>query len=109
MSISNVLIRYETEADLENIDSVVGAAFRRPVVVDLLHALRASTAWRHSFIAVREDRVIGHVAYTRGWIDAPLRLVEVLLLSPMSVHPDFQRQGVGTRLITESLQSLDAP
>src|SRR6476661_1907014 len=80
MSSSNVLIRSETEADLENIDSVVGAAFRRPVVVDLLHALRSSNAWRHSFVAVREQQVIGHVAYTRGWVDASLRSLDAPLV-----------------------------
>jgi len=107
---SNILIRPETEADLEGIDSVVEAAFRRRDVVDLLHALRGSSAWRDlSFVAVQEQQVIGHVAYTRGWLDAPLRLVEALVLSPMSVHPDFQRQGVGTRLVTESVRTLDAP
>ena len=30
-------------------------------------------------------------------------------MSPVSVHPDFQGRGIGSRLVAESLRSLDAP
>jgi len=53
------------------------------------------------------DRVVGHVLLTRSWIDAPDRLVEVLVLSPLAVDPDAQGQGVGSALVAASLERAD--
>jgi putative acetyltransferase len=62
-----------------------------------------------SFVALdlsAAGRVVGHVAYTRGWLDARERLVEVLILSPLAVSPDRQRRGVGSELVRRSLDAL---
>ena len=34
---------------------------------------------------------------------------QVWLLGPLAVHPDHQRQGIGTTLIREGQSSLDGP
>ena len=66
-----------------------------------------SDAWRDlSFVASLDGDVVGHVSYSRGWLDAPSRLVEVLVLSPLSVRPDVRRRGVGSQLVTDSLAGL---
>ncbi len=41
-------------------------------------------------------------------LDALPRLVDVVSLSPLGVLPDFQRQGVGTRLVAEALAGADS-
>ena len=108
----DIRIRLELPADISASQEVVAAAFGRrgEAVPNLLLDMRNSSAWRDlSFVAEVEGRIVGHVAYTRGWVDAPSQLVEVLILSPMSVHPDFQRQGVGRRLIGESIATLTTP
>jgi putative acetyltransferase len=64
-----------------------------------------------SFVAEPRDRpgeVVGHVAYTRAWLDAPTGPVDVLNLSPLSVSPPWQRQGVGSRLVRRTLEFLRA-
>src|ERR687897_374193 len=43
--------------------------------------------------------VVGCVALSRAWLDARERLVDVLVLSPLAVAPDRQRQGIGGRLL----------
>ena len=48
-------------------------------------------------------RVIGHVQLNRSWVDARERLVEVCVLSPLSVHPDYQGRGVGRALVARAL------
>ena len=74
----------------------------------LIDELRASWCWDDdlSFVAVHDDAVVAQVLYTRALLDAPERLEPVLVLSPVGVRPDLQRRGIGTRLITESLDAL---
>lgn len=103
-----MLVRAEQPADVAATREVVAAAFGEEPVADLLDGLRVSSAWRDlSFVAVREDRVVGHVSYTRGWLDAPDRLREVLVLSPLSVDPAEQGSGVGSTLVRRSLAMLE--
>lgn len=86
---------------------VVAAAFGDDVVPRLLDAMRGCPAWLDlSFVAEQDADVVGHVSFTRGWVDAREQLVEVLVLSPMSVAPDRQGKGVGTRLVEKSLALL---
>ena len=47
-----------------------------------------------------------HVLFTRALLDAPDRLVEVLVLSPVGVRPDLHGQGIGTTLISEALRQI---
>lgn len=102
-------VRPETPADLTATHQVVAAAFGDEPVAPLVEAMRASTAWLHlSFVAETDGEVVGHVSFTRGWVDAPRRIVEVLVLSPLSVRPDVQGQGVGSRLVRETLRILES-
>jgi putative acetyltransferase len=103
-----VLVRPEEPSDVDQVREVVAAAFGDEPVAELLDALRASSAWRDlSFVAVQDGQVVGHVSYTRGWLDAPDSLHEVLVLSPLSVHPAAQGNGVGSALVRRSLALLE--
>lgn len=74
----------------------------------LVRALQASDAYDGlSFMAESGRRMVGHTMLTRGWVDAAERLVHVLVLSPLSVHPDHQGQGVGRALVARALQAAD--
>ncbi len=104
---SSPTVRPESENDVEAVRRVVTAAYGGDRVPQLLDALRASVAWLDlSFVAEKGDEVVGHVAYSRGWLDAPTRLVEVLVLSPLSVLPEHQRAGIGSALVRESLEAV---
>lgn len=100
-------IRLERPGEEATAYHIVREAFGEERPALLLNEMRKSDAWRGlSFFAVSGGDPVAHVSYTRGWVDAPSRLVEVLILSPMSVLPAWQRKGIGTRLIHESLASL---
>jgi putative acetyltransferase len=56
--------------------------------------------------------VVGHVLLSRSWVDARRALVEVLVLSPLSVAPSHQGRGVGAALIEAAVAAarrLGAP
>ncbi|WP_030483358.1 GNAT family N-acetyltransferase [Nocardioides aequoreus] len=99
-------IRAQRDRDQRAVDALVTEAFadEGPQVVSLLGALHRSGALRASLVAVDDEDddtagVLGHVALSRGWVDARERLVEVLVLSPLSVTPARQRAGLGTALL----------
>jgi putative acetyltransferase len=100
-------VRLETRSDEVATRDVVAAAFGDEPVADLLDGLRRSSAWRdHSFVAEEDGEILGHVSFSRGWLDAPECLVEVLVLSPLSVAPAAQSKGVGSMLVRRSLELL---
>lgn len=97
-----IVIRPQTHADAAAVRAVITAAFgaRGELVADLAEALDADRAGRDGlrFVAEAGDRVIGQVQLSRSWLDAPRRLVEVLVLSPLAVAPGHQNRGVGSSL-----------
>ncbi|GAA1894221.1 GNAT family N-acetyltransferase [Asanoa iriomotensis] len=105
MEIRGVLPAEELAAE-----GVVAAAFGEPPdgrVVRMMRALRASGAARASLVAVVDEELVGHVGLSRGWVDARRELVEVMVLSPLSVRPDLQRRSVGTALVTAALETAE--
>lgn len=110
-----VAIRPQRDDERDAVHGVVQAAFDDVVVADLVDALQADEAGRlgASLVAVDEgDRVVGHVQLSRSWLDAPLRLVEVLVLSPLAVTPDRQGEGIGGALVRAAIDAaigLEAP
>lgn len=50
---------------------------------------------------------VGHVRLSRGWVDARARLVEVAVLSPLSVVPRAQGGGLGRRLVETAVQHAE--
>jgi putative acetyltransferase len=75
----------------------------------LLDLLRESWAWEDqlSFVAIDDNQIVGHVLYTHAFLDAPPRLQDVLVLSPVGVIPERQRQGIGSALIRHSLGIIE--
>jgi putative acetyltransferase len=105
-----VLIREEQAEDHTGVAHVHELAFgdHGAVVVPLVVDLRLSLGMEPglSLVAVDGDAVIGHVLFTRNLLDAPERLVDVQVLSPIGVLPERQRDGVGTALIRHGLERL---
>ena len=102
-------IRSETDADIDAITTVTVAAFKTLEVSNqteqfIIEALRAAKALTVSLVAESDDRVVGHIAFspvtvsdgTRNWYG----------LGPVSVLPEYQRNGIGKALILEGLSRL---
>jgi putative acetyltransferase len=99
-------IRPAEPDERSQVETVVAAAFEEEPgghVSRLLEALDAMGAKRASLVAVDGGRIVGHVQLSRSWVDARAALVEVLVLSPLSVVPDRQGEGIGTALIRAAI------
>jgi putative acetyltransferase len=58
--------------------------------------------------AAAAGTVIGHVGASHAWLDTRPALVDVLVLSPLSVHPEHQRRGVGAGLVAAAVEGAAA-
>jgi len=102
-----VTIRRQLPENAASVRNVLARAFNRePEVCDLEDAL-ARRLDSTGYVAVHDGRVVGHVRLTRGWIDAEARLIEVLVLSPLSVAPDLQRRGIGRALVQRAVAEAE--
>jgi putative acetyltransferase len=79
------------------------------VVADLVDSLREmiTPADGLSLVAEHDGQIVGHVMFTRSLLDAPRRLVEVQVLSPLGVMPAYHERGIGSALVRQGLQALD--
>ncbi len=79
-----------------------------PVVADLVDTLRESITPTDglSLVAEQDGYIVGHVMFTRSLLDAPRRLVDVQVLSPLGVMPEHQERGVGSALVRHGLKAL---
>ena len=104
-----ITIRSETGGDVDDITDVTVAAFKTLGISNhteqfIVEALRAAKALTISLVAELDARVIGHIAFspvsisdgTPSWYG----------LGPVSVLPEYQRQGIGKALIEEGLSRL---
>jgi putative acetyltransferase len=105
----NIEIRNEMPADARAIEAVTISAFRNAPHAGhneqfIVSALREAGQLTISLVAVAEGKVIGHVAVS------PVSLSEGAPgwcgLGPISVLPEYQRRGVGARLMREALRTL---
>ena len=100
-------VREQRPDDADAVRSVVGRAFSDDPDVAPLDADLARLLGTSAYVAVDRDEVVGHVRLTWCWIDAEERLVDVLVLSPLSVDPDHQRRGIGAALVARAVQRAE--
>jgi putative acetyltransferase len=106
MSRANVIIRDEIPSDRAMIRRVNEAAFGGIEEADLVEALHTEGTVLLSCVADRESEIVGHALFSRMWIETPTDAIAAVALAPMAVLPEYQRQGIGTRLIPHGLNVL---
>lgn len=99
-----MIIRQERIEDYKEVYKLVKAAFETAEMSDgteqdLVTALRNTEDFipELSLVALDNKKIIGHIMFTKVYVGG----VEELALAPLSVHPNYQKQGVGKTLIAE--------
>ncbi|MDD2465235.1 MAG: N-acetyltransferase [Desulfobulbus sp.] len=105
----HLVLRDETAADAAVIAEVTIAAFRTLAISNhteqfIIEALRNAKALIISLVAELDGQVVGHIAFSPVTVsgDTP----NWYAIGPVSVLPEYQRQGIGSALITAGLERL---
>jgi HAD superfamily hydrolase (TIGR01509 family) len=99
-------LRPETTEDLPGIRTVEETAFSRRNEAGLVDLARMRGKSTLSMVAVEDSRVVGHVLFTPVTIDPPFSGSRGLGLGPIAILPEFQRRGIGSRLMRAGLEHV---
>ena len=101
-----IAVRPETPADFVSVRHINEAAFGRTDEAGLVESLRAENAILLSLVAEVESSVVGHIVFSRLWIDQALGATAAVALAPLAVLPAYQSRGVGSALVEHGLDLL---
>jgi len=95
-------IREEQPTDIDAVRELNRQAFDQEQEGRLVDALRDAGAVTLALVAVSDDAVVGHILFSPLTVGAE----EGAALGPMAVRPAYQRQGIGSQLVTQGLARL---
>ena len=87
-----IKIRGEEAKDIEQVRELLSSAFPSEAERKLADVLRANNKAIISLVAFQEDQVLGHIMFS------PVSTSPPSGLAPVTVHPDFQGQGLSSVL-----------
>jgi len=104
-----MVIRKETKSDVGAISNITKSAFENHPFSNnteqfIINALRAANALTISLVAEIDGKLVGHIAFSpvtfsdgsKNWYG----------LGPISVMPNYQKQGIGKSLVNEGIGLL---
>ncbi len=108
----NIIIRNEHPADYRRVEEITRKTFWNIHVPGcdehlLVHKLRKHKDFvkELDFVVVKDSEVIANIMFSNSWLrnengDA----LGTLTFGPVSVLPEYQRQGIGSKLITHAIE-----
>lgn len=107
----NINIRQETEKYYKLSETVVEKAFKNAEHSDhkeqfLVAKLRRSDVFipELSLVVEIDKKIVGHIMLTKLLIEDGKNKYMSLALAPISILPEYQSRGIGSKLINESLR-----
>src|SRR5579862_1897540 len=103
---AETLIRAERPIDSGGIRYVLETAFGRRDEADIVHRIRKTGGFipSLSLVADSDGFIIGHVIFSEVAVYSGETTWKAVVLGPIAVVPDLQRQGVGGMLIRTGMQ-----
>lgn len=102
-----LLVRHGRPADEREISQVVEAAFEDASVAELTESIRSSAGYvsELTFVGEDEGEIVGYTMLSYVELEGDGR--RLLILTPMAVRPDKQRQGVGAAIVRAAIAAAD--
>lgn len=101
-----IKLRQENKNDFESVFQLIEKAFEEEEYSDhkeqfLVERLRKSEAFipELSIVAEIDNKIVGHILFTKLKIKNESQIFPSLALAPVSVLPQFQGKGIGSKLI----------
>jgi putative acetyltransferase len=104
----DVNIRQESAPDSAEVLEVIRLAFGSNVESQLVEKFRQNPNYvpELSLVAEYEGHVIGHILFFPIEVKVDGEVLQTLVLAPLSVHPSYQRRGVGGELTKAGLVAV---
>lgn len=99
---SMMSIRVATPKDRAAIRLVEEHAFGQQAEAGLVDAIVASGDAVLELVAEEEGSVVGHILFSRLYVDDGRRRFPALALAPLAVEPSFHGTGIGGALVREA-------
>lgn len=104
---NNLIIRNEQAGDKEQIYFVNDQAFERNDEAELVDKLRAKNKLLLSLVAEVNKKIVGHIAFTRVFVQPAGPAAPGAGLAPMAVLKEYQNRKIGSALISEGLKQCE--
>ena len=97
-------IREEQRGECQEIRQVIVAAFDGALEANVVELLRGRNKAPVALAAVSDNKIVGHIMFSPVTITLAPKAFRAVGLAPLSVLPEFQRQGIGSMLAREGLK-----
>ena len=117
MNKEDVIVRLEKEKDYRIVEKITRDAFNYPDRIKrgqigcpyehwMVHELRHRDGILElSLVAqLKDGTIVGHIICSKAIVKIENRKLSVLNLGPLSVQPEYQRQGIGKALIRAMIE-----
>jgi len=101
-------IREATDSDMNDVLSVERLAFGYNKEAELVRELLEDPSAKPilSLLAFKNDRAVGHILFTAARLTKNQNTVSMVILAPLAIVPEAQKQGIGGQLIQKGLELL---
>lgn len=106
--IKKLQIREAVETDLNDVLSIERLAFGYDKEANLVRDLLRDPSAKPllSLLAFKKDRAVGHILFTTARLSGTQETASIVILAPLAIVPDAQKQGIGGKLIEQGLKLL---
>jgi putative acetyltransferase len=101
-------IREATDSELNDVLLVERLAFGHNEEAELVRELLEDPSAKPilSLLAFKNERAVGHILFTTARLTKTQNTVSMVILAPLAIVPEAQKQGIGGKLIERGLELL---
>lgn len=108
----NIVVRNETVSDYRKVEDITRKAFWNLYVPGCKEHYLAHVMRNHAdfisdldLVVAINEKVVGNIMYMKSHVrNEKDEILETITFGPVSVHPSYQKQGIGSTMIKKSIE-----